>query len=167
MATLRADALDLIVFDFDGVLTDNRVVVFEDGREAVVCNRADGLAFDFLRRVGMPVYLLSTETNPVVEARAAKLKVKALVGLTDKAEAVAAICRDEGYAVDRLMFVGNDVNDLAAMRAVGYPVAVADAHQAVRCAAWRVLDTPGGAGTVREIVERIILFDEPFFQLNG
>ncbi len=65
MATLRADALDAIVFDFDGVLTDNRVIVFDDGREAVVCNRADGLAFDFLRQTGMPAYMLSRETNPI------------------------------------------------------------------------------------------------------
>ena len=137
--------------------------MFEDGREAVVCNRADGLAFDFLRRVGMPVYLLSTETSPVVEARAAKLEVEALAGLEDKAKTVAGLCQDRGYAADRLMFVGNDVNDLSAMRLVGYPVAVADAHEAVRRAAWRVLATPGGGGVAREIVEQVIGFDESLY----
>ncbi len=163
MPQVKAKDLDAVLFDFDGVLTDNRVIVFEDGHEAVVCNRADGLAFDFLRLVGMPVYLLSTETNPVVEARAAKLKVKALIGLPDKAETVATLCRDEGYATDRLMFVGNDINDLSAMRAVGYPVAVSDAHEAVRRAAWHVLETPGGAAAAREIVERVILVDQALF----
>lgn len=162
-AAIAAARLDAVLFDFDGVLTDNRVVVFEDGREAVVCSRADGLAFDFLRRIGMPVYLVSTETNRVVEARAAKLKVKAITGLSDKAEAVAALCRDEGYAVDRLMFVGNDVNDLPAMAMVGFPVAVADAHAAVQRAAWHILESRGGEGVAREVVERVIHFHQSLY----
>lgn len=162
MTALRASHLDAVLFDFDGVLTDNRVFVFDDGREAVRCNRADGLAFDFLRRVGVPAHIVSTETNPVVEARAAKLKVDALTGLGDKAEAVGKLCQERGYALDRLMFVGNDVNDLTVMAAVGYAVAVADAHEAVKHAAWRILTTSGGAGVAREIVESVVDFDEPF-----
>ena len=58
MTTVAASTLNAVIFDFDGVLTDNRVLVLEDGREAVFCNRADGLAFDFLHRVGMPVHIL-------------------------------------------------------------------------------------------------------------
>lgn len=162
MTRLNATNLDAILFDFDGVLTDNRVLVFDDGREAVMCNRADGLAFDFLRRIGMHTHILSTETNPVVEVRAAKLKTDALTGLRDKVEAVEKLCQDRGYALDRLMFVGNDINDLPAMAVVSYPVAVADAHEAVRQVAWRVLVTPGGGGVAREIVESVIDFGEPF-----
>lgn len=163
MTAVDATALDAVIFDFDGVLTDNRVLVLEDGREAVVCNRADGLAFDFLRRVGMPVHILSSEANRVVEARAAKLKVPVWNAVADKAAALTELCRQHGYRPDRLVFVANDVNDLPAMRVVGYPVAVADAHEAVRRAAWQVLATPGGAGAARELVECVILFDQAIY----
>ena len=163
MTTVDASTLNAVIFDFDGVLTDNRVLVLEDGREAVFCNRADGLAFDFLHRVGMPVHILSTEANPVVRARAAKLQVDVRTGIRDKVEAVASLCEENGYAAECVLFVGNDVNDLPAMRLVGYPVAVADAHEAVRRAAWRVLATPGGGGVAREIVEQVIGFDESLY----
>ena len=162
MATLRADALDAIVFDFDGVLTDNRVIVFDDGREAVVCNRADGLAFDFLRRTGMPAYILSRESNPVVAARARKLGVPAYSAVTDKAEGIARLCAERGHDPTRILYVANDVNDLSAMQRVGYSVAVADSHPAVRDAAWLVLQTRGGAGVAREIVESVVAFVAPF-----
>ncbi len=162
MATLRADALDAIVFDFDGVLTDNRVIVFDDGREAVVCNRADGLAFDFLRRTGMPAYILSRETNPVVDARARKLGVSAYAAVTDKAGGIERLCAAHGHDPARILFFANDVNDLPAMRRVGYAVAVADSHPAVRDAAWLVLQTKGGAGVAREIVESVVGFAAPF-----
>ncbi len=164
--TVESGDIDLIVLDFDGVLTDNRVIVFEDGREAVVCNRADGLAFDFLRRVGMPVYILSQETNPVVQARAAKLGAPVLAAVDDKAKELARLCAENGYAIERTMYVGNDVNDVAAMKIVGYPVAVADAHPAAREAAWCVLETRGGDGVVREIVERTVKFDERPYDID-
>lgn len=162
MAALAPEDLDALIFDFDGVLTDNRVLVFDDGREAVWCNRGDGLAFDFLRRVGLPVHILSRETNRVVAARANKLGVPAHSGIGNKAEAIVKLCAEQGFDPARVMFVGNDVNDLGAMRRVGFPVAVADAHPAVREAARIVLATDGGMGVVREIVETVIAFAEPF-----
>lgn len=159
-ALIDSGEIDLIAFDFDGVLTDNRVIVFEDGREAVICNRADGLAFDFLRRVSMPVYILSKERNPVVEARARKLGVPALTAVDDKAEALAELCAENGYALERTIFVGNDVNDLPVLKTVGHPVAVADSHPDVRDAARYVLQTRGGDGVVREIVGSLVGFDQ-------
>jgi len=158
MTPLDPAALDAILFDFDGVLTDNRVLVPKDGREAVWCNRADGLTFDLFRAVGMPVCIVSTETNPVVQARAAKLKVEALSGLSDKAEAICALCSNKGYASDRLMFVGNDLNDLGAMALVGYPVAVADAHPSAKEVAWHILSTSGAAWVAREIEGSVVNF---------
>lgn len=158
-ALVDSGDIDLIALDFDGVLTDNRVIVFEDGREAVVCNRADGLAFDFLLRVGMPVYILSKERNPVVKARAAKLGVPVLCAVDDKAKELERLCAENGYALERTMYVGNDVNDLSVMKIVGHPVAVADAHPGVCDAARYILQTRGGCGVVREIVESVIGFD--------
>ena len=128
----------------------------------MVCNRADGLAFDFLRQTGMPAYILSRETNPVVAARARKLGVPAYAAVADKAEGIERLCAEHGHDAARILFVGNDVNDLSAMRRVGYAVAVADSHPAVRDAAWLVLQTKGGAGVAREIVESVVGFAAPF-----
>ncbi len=156
---IAASAIGLIVFDFDGVLTDNRVWVFSDGMEAVACNRSDGLGFDFLRRGGMPAVIVSTERNPVVKARADKLKIPAMQDVADKKVAVEQLCRDRALALSRVVYVGNDLNDLPAMRIVGYPIAVGDAHPAVSAIAHRVLRTMGGAGVVRELIEEVIAFD--------
>lgn len=147
---------DLIVFDFDGVLTDNRVIVFDDGREAVICNRADGLAFDAFRAAALPVLIMSTERNPVVAARARKLQVAVLQAVAEKGETIATYCRENGLQLSRVAFVGNDLNDLPAMRAIGYPIAVADAHPKVKTIAWKVLETRDGAGAAREIAESIL-----------
>ena len=155
--TRRLDGtVQLIVFDFDGVLTDNRVIVFENGTEAVICNRADGLAFDRLRAVGIPVIIISTERNAVVSARAAKLQVPVLQAVKDKRQALTDHCRSAGIDLSRVIFVCNDVNDLPAMQAVGFPIAVADAHDTVKAKAWTVLATRGGDGVAREVVEQIL-----------
>ena len=147
------DKVDLIIFDFDGVLTDNAVFVFEDGREAVRCNRADGLAFDMFRAAGMPVAIMSTERNSVVRARGDKLKVPVIQAVADKGAAIQALAVERGVSLDRIMFVGNDLNDLSAMRLGGYPVSVSDGHETVRRAARIVLAAKGGEGAARELAE--------------
>lgn len=151
-----ATGVRLAAFDFDGVLTDNRVYVLEDGREAVACNRADGLAFDILRDHGLPALILSTERNPVVSARAAKLRVPVLQGVADKAQALTDYCAAAGVALADVLFLGNDVNDLPALRIVGHPAAVADSHPAALRAARYVLTRRGGDGAVRELVENVL-----------
>lgn len=148
--------ISLIVFDFDGVLTDNRVWVMENGREAVACSRADGLGFSILRGHGVSLLILSTETNPVVRARARKLKVPVLHSIKDKGSALAHYCRKHRYALTEVAFVGNHVNDLPAMRIVSYPIAVRDAHASVKRIAWKVLKTQGGQGVSCEIAERLL-----------
>jgi N-acylneuraminate cytidylyltransferase len=155
MQTLRGQ-IDLLVFDFDGVLTDNRVIVAEDGTESVVCNRADGLAFDMLRAAGLPVLILSTERNRVVAARAAKLKAPVLQAVGDKAHTLVEHCRQGGIDLRRVAFVGNDLNDVAVMRVVGFPIAVADSHPNARAAASLVLATRGGDGVARELAEKLL-----------
>lgn len=154
--TLDRSAVDLVVFDFDGVLTDNRVLVFADGTEAVWCTRADGLAFDAFRRGAVKTLILSTEKNAVVAARAAKLQVEAVSGCGDKASALQAICRERGLRLERVLYVGNDLNDLGVMRLVGMPIAVADAHPRVIEIACHTLAARGGEGAAREIAERVL-----------
>lgn len=151
----RLAAVRLVVFDFDGVFTDNAVWVFEDGREAVRCTRADGIGLDMLRRLGIALAIISTETNPVVSARARKLKLRCIQSCADKRAAVAELAAELGVALTETAFVGNDVNDLPALQVVGVPVVVADAHTDVLAHAVLRTHRPGGHGAVRELCDLI------------
>lgn len=146
----------LIVYDFDGVMTDNRVLVLQDGSEAVLANRADGWGVGQLRHAGFQQVILSTETNPVVAARAKKLGLDVLQGSGDKRRDLMACCEARGVALDQVLYVGNDVNDLDAMRQVGFPVAPADAHPAVLAMAKYITRARGGEGVLKEISEVLL-----------
>jgi YrbI family 3-deoxy-D-manno-octulosonate 8-phosphate phosphatase len=143
--------IDAVVLDFDGTQTDDRVLIDSDGREFVSVHRGDGLGIAALRRSGLTMLILSTEVNPVVAARARKLKLPVLHGIDRKDLALKQWCEEQGIAPDRVLYVGNDVNDLPCFALVGWPVAVASAHDAVRGAARAVTTVPGGEGAVREI----------------
>jgi YrbI family 3-deoxy-D-manno-octulosonate 8-phosphate phosphatase len=151
-----AGKVDLFAFDFDGVLTDNRVLVMENGLEAVLCNRSDGLAFDMMRYAGLAVLIVSTERNNVVSKRAEKLNLPVLQAITDKKRALEDYCTTAKIDLKRVAFVGNDVNDLSVMQIVGFPIAVADAHSLVKNVASVVLETRGGDGVAREIAEMLL-----------
>ncbi|MFF1878233.1 cytidylyltransferase domain-containing protein [Leifsonia sp. NPDC058230] len=149
--------VDAVVTDFDGVHTDDRASVHTDGTETVVVNRRDGMGVRLLREAGVPVLILSTETNPVVAARAAKLRVEVLHGVDDKATALREWAAASGIPLDRVAYLGNDINDLGALGIVGWPLAVADAHPLVIGAARRVLDRRGGDGAVRELADLVLI----------
>jgi D-sedoheptulose 7-phosphate isomerase len=149
------DPIGLIVFDFDGVFTDNKVYTAQDGTELVACDRADGLGLDSLRALGVPMMILSTETNPVVAARARKLKLPVEQSCGDKAAWLADHLATKGIDPATVIYVGNDLNDLAAMGLVGYTVAPADAHPDIRNIASLVLTREGGRGAVRELSDFI------------
>lgn len=148
-------AVELVAFDFDGVFTDNMVYVTQEGVESVRCWRSDGIGLTRLRSVGVHLLILSTEVNPVVTVRAAKLKVPALQGVEEKAEALLARCRELGVSPAATAFVGNDVNDIPAFRAVGVPIAVQDAHSEVLEHTMYRTRLPGGHGAVREVCDLI------------
>lgn len=143
--------IDAVVLDFDGTQTDDRVLIDADGRETVAVHRGDGLGIAALRRAGLPLLILSTEQNPVVAARAHKLRVPVLHGIDRKDLALKQWCDEQSIAPERVMYVGNDVNDLPCFALAGWPVAVASAHDSVRAAARAVTVTPGGFGAIREI----------------
>lgn len=143
--------IDAVVLDFDGTQTDDRVLIDSDGREIVAVHRGDGLGVAALRKAELKLLILSTETNPVVAARARKLKVPVLHGIDRKDLALKQWCEEAGIAPERVLYVGNDVNDLPCFDLVGWPVAVAGAHDVVRGAARAVTATPGGSGAIREI----------------
>ncbi|MFJ2767507.1 cytidylyltransferase domain-containing protein [Streptomyces sp. NPDC087300] len=148
--------IDAVVLDFDGTQTDDRVLIDSDGREFVSVHRGDGLGIAALRRSGLDMLILSTEQNPVVAARARKLKLPVLHGIDRKDLALKQWCEEQGIAPERVLYVGNDVNDLPCFALVGWPVAVASAHDVVRGAARAVTTVPGGEGAIREIATWIL-----------
>jgi N-acylneuraminate cytidylyltransferase len=109
-----------------------------------------------LRAAGIPFLILSTEANPVVGARARKLGVEVRQAAADKAAVLREWAEERGIALSRVAYLGNDVNDLACLDLVGWPVAVSDAHPLVLSAARAVLDRPGGDGAVRDLAERVL-----------
>jgi 3-deoxy-D-manno-octulosonate 8-phosphate phosphatase (KDO 8-P phosphatase) len=148
--------IEAIVFDFDGIFTDNKVMVTEDGKESVACNRADGLGIKILQAKNIPLLILSTETNPVVAVRAQKLGLDAWSGIEDKKEALLTFCRDKGIRIQKVMYVGNDLNDYEAMKIAGYPVAPQDAHPGIRRIAKFIIGKKGGEGVVKALAENLI-----------
>ncbi|MGW5178196.1 cytidylyltransferase domain-containing protein [Streptomyces sp. NPDC004082] len=151
-----AEDIDAVVLDFDGTQTDDRVLIDSEGREFVSVHRGDGLGVAALRRSGLSMLILSTEQNPVVAARARKLKIPVLHGIDRKDLALKQWCEEQGIAPERVLYVGNDVNDLPCFALVGWPVAVASAHDVVRGAARAVTTVPGGDGAIREIASWIL-----------
>jgi 3-deoxy-D-manno-octulosonate 8-phosphate phosphatase (KDO 8-P phosphatase) len=155
-------AIHTIAFDFDGVFTDNKVYVAQDGGEFVRCDRADGLGIDLLRaaqargRLAAEVFVLTKERNPVTEARARKLRLACHAGCDDKLDFVTRRLNDARRTFEGLLYVGNDINDLAVMERAGFSVAPADAHERVRRIASAVLPQNGGNGFVRAFVERLL-----------
>lgn len=145
-----------VVTDFDGVHTDDTATIDADGVERVRVSREDGMGVSLLRKAGIPMLILSTEVNPVVRARADKLRVPVLHGIDDKESALRAWAKENHIPLAEIAYLGNDVNDLPALRIVGWPVAVAGAHPLVIDAARVVLRRAGGQGAVRELIERVL-----------
>lgn len=146
----------LLVLDFDGVMTDNRVLVLEDGREAVLCSRGDGMGIGLLKGAGVPVAVLSKEVNPVVGARCRKLGIPHLQGIDDKLAELRRMVARHGLDLAQVAYMGNDINDLECMQAAGVAIAPADSHpEALRVAAL-VTTAIGGFGAVREVCDLLL-----------
>lgn len=150
---LLPDTITALVLDFDGVFTDNRVIVFQDGREAVICNRGDGLGLSRLKKAGLSILVLSSEQNPVVQSRCNKLKISCVQGIDDKLAALRDWLNERKIDSTGVVYIGNDINDLACLNFVGCGIAVSDAHPSVITAANIVLSAPGGWGAIRELTD--------------
>lgn len=148
--------VDAVVTDFDGVHTDDSALIDSDGDEHVTVSRSDGMGVRLLREAGVEVLILSTEKHPIVTARASKLRVDVRHGVDDKAAMLREWAAEKRIPLDRIAYAGNDINDLAAMALVGWPIAVPGAHESVLSAARVVLEHQGGSGAVRELAERVL-----------
>ncbi|MBN2146010.1 MAG: acylneuraminate cytidylyltransferase [Anaerolineales bacterium] len=149
-------SVELVVFDFDGVMTDDRVWTDQNGQEMVAANRGDGMGIALLRKAGIPAIVLSTEPNPVVAARCRKLGLPVLQGVGDKASTLEKILAERQLDKANVIYLGNDINDVPCFPLVGCAVVVADAHPAALQQADLILQLPGGHGAVRELCDMIL-----------
>lgn len=147
---------EALIFDFDGVFTSNKVYVDENGKEMVRCSRSDGLGLEKLRKLRIPMIVISTEKNPVVSARCKKLKIDVIQGCDDKVEAALNWTNQHSLNISNTIFVGNDINDIPLMNIVGFPWCVFDAWPEVKSVCDAILSRAGGDGAVREACENFI-----------
>ena len=149
------DRVKLLVTDFDGVLSDDRVFVNQDGVEMVACSRGDGIGMWYLRQVDVPAIIISSEVNPVVSKRAEKMKIQAFQGVLDKASVLKNYLAEHQIAAEETVYIGNDINDLQCFPLVGCAIVPADGHEFVKNQADIVLKRKGGKGAFRELCELI------------
>ncbi len=154
--TINFNDLRLIVYDFDGVMTDNCVWLSENGIETVRVHRGDGMAVQMIKKMRIPQIIISTETNPVVSLRGDKLGIPVIQEVDDKLKTLKQYCKKNGIALKQVLYIGNDINDLDCMNAVGWSVAPADSHPCICQIAKRVLRARGGQGVVRELADLLL-----------
>jgi YrbI family 3-deoxy-D-manno-octulosonate 8-phosphate phosphatase len=152
----RLRRVRLVVTDVDGVLTDSITYYARDGEALKGFNHRDGQGTRLLQQMGIEVAIMTGEPSPIVRARGRKLELKAvLLGVEDKLPALRRLARSRGVTLDRVAFLGDDLNDVEALGAVGLAVVPADATpEAKRVAHW-VVRARGGRGVLREFVDRL------------
>jgi len=149
--------IKLVVFDFDGVFTNNKVLVNELGIESVICNRSDGIGLSRLNSIGVKSFIISTEKNHVVLKRAEKLKINCYNDVSDKSKILKEICIAENVDLKNVCFVGNDINDIPALKICGFPIGVKDSYDEIKPYIKFTTKNKGGEGAVREICDLIFL----------
>lgn len=152
--------IHLVIFDFDGVFTDNAVYINQRGEETVRCSRSDGLGLRLLDKVNVQYCIVSSESNPVVKARAKKLNIEVNQGHIDKLPVVEKIAKEKNNKMDTVAYVGNDINDIECLKIVGLPIAVADSFSEVLNLAKYITTAKGGYGAVREVCELLYLHNK-------
>ena len=148
--------IKLMVYDFDGVMTNNKVYLDQNGKEIVQVNRADGLGVAEIKTLEIEQIIISTEINPVVTARANKLGINCLQGVNNKKKALKIYCNNNNLDLKNVGYIGNDINDKDVMKIVGFTFCPSDAHDSIQLISNYVLKTKGGDGVIRELLELII-----------
>lgn len=150
------DCIECIFYDFDGVMTDNKVLVLQDGTEAAFANRSDGLAIAKLCEIGVQQLIVSTEKNPIVIHRAAKLNIPVANGVNDKGKYIKEYCELKNIDLSNTIFFGNDINDLSAFEMVGFRCAPADAEPEILELANWISCKNGGEGVIRDFYRHYV-----------
>ena len=137
-------------------MTDNKVIVDENGTESVIVNRGDGLGISEIKKLNIEQLIISTETNLVVSSRAKKLKIPCLQGIKNKKKSLLDYCKKNNFDLKNVAFVGNDINDKEVMKVVGLPICPKDSHENLLSFSKIILNSSGGQGVVREIFDMLI-----------
>lgn len=151
-----AKRIDLMVFDFDGVFTDNRVLVAQDGTEAVFCSRGDGMGLLMARKAGLKLLVITKEDGKIAAARCRKLGIPCIQGIDHKGAVLEKEARRLKIDLKNIAYMGNDINDLECLEIVGLPVCVADAFPEVKKASLYVTKAYGGKGAIREFCDLVL-----------
>ena len=153
---LPPQVIELIVFDFDGVMTDNTAYIDDKGKETVKVNRGDGMGISLLNDAHYSMLVLSTEKNKVVEKRCEKLNIDFAQGIDDKLSYLQTLLARNNINCENVIYVGNDVNDLSCMEYVGCPIAVSNSHSKILEVSRYILSLPGGDGAIRELADWLL-----------
>ena len=145
--------IKLLLFDFDGVFTNNLVWVSENGEESVCCSREDGLGIIKMKKLGLEMGIVSSEKNAVVSKRANKLQIKCWQGVENKLDKLINLAKERKIELFNIAFVGNDINDQECLKSVGLPIVVSNAHKDVIKLGKEKTLKKGGDGAVREICD--------------
>ncbi len=148
----------LIVYDFDGVMTDNCVIVDENGKESVIVNRGDGLAVRMIKdKLKIPQIILSTEANPVVVRRAEKINIPVIHNAGDsKKRILEKYCLENGFSPDNILYIGNDINDYESMMLCGFIACPSDAEPEIKAVSNYIFEAKGGYGVIRELYRLLL-----------
>lgn len=155
MKSVLFEKIKLIACDFDGVLTDNRVIIDENGKESVICSRSDGFGIEQLKKNSIEVIVISKEKNKVVAARCKKLGIQYFHSIERKIEILKEEIKKRGLNSNEVCFIGNDLNDIECMRYV-VGIAVNDAVKDVKEIASYIIPQKGGYGVIREVADLIL-----------
>ncbi|MEP6495368.1 MAG: N-acetylneuraminate synthase family protein [bacterium] len=156
-AKSRAVAIKVLLTDCDGVLTDGSVYCGADGEALLQFSRRDGMGVARLREAGIETEIVTRESSPIVVRRAEKLGIAMVhLGVMDKRRAIEQIIASRGITADQVAYIGDDVNDLEALRVVGLAACPVDAEVVVRHSVHKVLRRTGGKGALRELAEFIL-----------
>ena len=153
MNNLSTKGIAVIVFDFDGIFTDGKVTVSQDGTESVVCSRKDSLGINFLKEKGIRSVVISKEKNPVVMKRCEKMAIDCFHGIDDKLPLLKRFLKQNNIPKEEVCFVGDDLNDLECLKYAGMAITVADGAPECKAVADYVTSRNGGDHAVREIAD--------------
>ena len=155
-STQTLKQIKAVIFDFDGVFTDNRVIVSTTGEEFVICDRGDGMGTNLLAAAGIKMLILSKEKNAVVTSRGKKLNIEVIQGCDDKLPELMQWLQKNNVDAQQAAYIGNDINDLECLKHVGVAVIPADAHHSVIDTATWILQHNGGRGAIREFADVLL-----------
>jgi len=155
-STQTLNQIKAVIFDFDGVFTDNRVIVSTTGEEFVICDRGDGMGTNLLAAAGIKMLILSKEKNAVVTSRGKKLNIEVIQGCDDKLPELIQWLQKNNVDAQQAAYIGNDINDLECLKHVGVAVIPADAHYSVIDTATWILQHNGGRGAIRECADVLL-----------